>query len=182
MYYPYINRMYYFKYKLNSFFNQQLVASTFCFVLYLYKLNKGVAMSNEYNFQKELEKSLFGADTKLDRKELLEDIFKIYVAKLFEITIQKSTIKDRLPFEALVEVKRNLIDEFKKANLDTYQRSVIQYEELFEKTVQEIVNDAGLAHGGVDKTTVDQTLHINPKAYIKSHTISDGGIIIPSNN
>lgn len=136
-------------------------------------------MSGEYNFQKDLENSITNADPKLNKKELLEDIFKIYVAKLFEMVINKSKVKDRLPFDALVEVKRNLISEFRKAQLDVYQKSVAQYEELFEKTVEEIVNDAGLAHGGADRATVDQTLHINPRSYADTHTISDGGIIIP---
>ena len=136
-------------------------------------------MSDEYNFQKELQSSIENADPKLDRKELLEDIFKIYVAKLFEICIQKSNTPDRIPYEALVEVKRNIIDEFRNASLGMLQKSVEQYEVLFEKTVQEIVNDAGLAHKGEDITIVDQELDINRKLYHATHTVTPAGIIIP---
>ena len=133
-------------------------------------------MSDEYNFQKELESSIANADPKLDKKELLEDIFKIYVAKLFEIAIQKSKTKDRLPLEALIEIKRNLISEFRQASLEMIQMSVEQYEVLFEKTVKEIVDSAALAHKGEDSMIIKSELDINRPRYAKTQT----GLIVPN--
>jgi hypothetical protein len=137
-------------------------------------------MSEEYNFQKELKKSIEGADPKLDRKELLEDIFKIYTAKLFEIAIQKSKTPDRLPYEALVEIKKNLINEFRHTSLEMIQMSVEQYEKLFESTVKEIVESAALAHPGQDSAIIQSKFDINIPRYKETHNISPGGIILPN--
>jgi hypothetical protein len=137
-------------------------------------------MSDTYNFQQELESSITNADPKLNKKELLEDIFKIYVAKLFEIAIQKSKTKDRLPLEALIEIKRNLISEFRQASLEMIQLSVEQYEVLFERTVQEIVNDAGLAHRGEDSMVIKSELDINRPKYAQTNKITPAGIILPN--
>ena len=131
-------------------------------------------MSKEYNFQKELKDRIFNADPmKLDRRELLEDVFKIYVAKLFEFNLGRKG-KDRLEVDAMVEVKRNLIDEFRKTELGEYQQSVKWYEDMFDSTVQEILNDAALAHKGSQFVSIDQTLQINKNAYI-----NEGGLFVP---
>ncbi len=131
-------------------------------------------MAEEYNFQKELKDRIFGCDSnKFNRRELVEDIFKSYVAKLFELTLSKKGA-DRLEFDAMVEVKRNLISEFRKTELSEYQLSVKAYEDLFDTTVQEILNDAAKAHKGSDLVSVDQTLEINPEAYVK-----EGGLFVP---
>jgi hypothetical protein len=137
-------------------------------------------MPEEYNFQKDLETSIANSDPKLNKKELLEDIFKIYVAKLFEIAIQKSKTPNRLPLEALVEIKRNLISEFRKASLEMIQMSVEQYEVLFEKTVQEIVNDAGLAHRGEDSAIIRSEFDINRSLYKQTNKTTPSGLILPN--
>lgn len=127
----------------------------------------------EYNFQKELEDSIFKAEDGIDKKELLVQIFKSFVAKLFEHVLGRKGA-DRLELSALVEVKRNLINEFRNAKLSEYQRSEKFYEELFDTTVQEIFNDAGNAHQGQDIASVQQTLQVNPDAYV-----NEGGLFIP---
>jgi hypothetical protein len=128
----------------------------------------------EYNFQKELKNSIFNADPALDRHELLIDIFKAYVAKLFEMVLAKKG-KDRLEVDAMVVVKRNLIDEFRKTDLAEYQRPVDWYEDLFEKTIKEIFNEAAHAHPGMESISVQQQLEINRGAYIK-----EGGLFVPN--
>jgi len=111
-------------------------------------------------FQEDLRNSIINADPKLDREQLLSDIFKSFVAKLFEHVLQKD---NRLPFDAMVEVKRNLINEFKTASLDEYQQSMQWYDDLFEKTVKEILESAALAHQGVDLVTrAPQNFEVNP--------------------
>lgn len=132
-----------------------------------------------YDFQKELRKSIFNADEKLDKKELLVDIFKTYVAKLFEITLQKSASKNQLELSALIEVKKNLISEFRQADLSEYQLSVNQYEDLFDKTVKEIVNFASLRHKGEDSININKTLSVDKSAFWAGHTINDSGLIVP---
>ena len=131
-------------------------------------------MSKEYNFQKELKKSIFGCDpNKFNRNELLEDVFKAYVAKLFEWNLSRKK-QNRLEVDALVEIKRNLISEFRKAELGEYQKSTEWYENLFESTVQEIFNDAAKVHQGIDNVSIEQTLRIDPRAYI-----NEGGLFVP---
>jgi len=131
-------------------------------------------MAEEYNFQKELKDRILNADPmKFDRHELLEDIFKIYVAKLFEFTLGRKS-KDRLEVDAMVEVKKNLINEFRNTELGEYQKSVEWYEDMFDETVQEILNDAALAHKGSNIVNVQKTLQINKDAYI-----NEGGLFVP---
>jgi len=128
----------------------------------------------DFNFQKWLRESILEADEKLDRNELLVDIFKIAVAQLLEYTMKKGV--NRLEGEALKTTKRNLINEFRNTSLEQYQKSVKWYENLFDTAMQEILNDAALAHGGMDQVMVDENsqLEINPEAYI-----NEGGLFIP---
>ena len=64
-------------------------------------------MSNdEFNFRKELKDTIFNADPKLDRHELLTDIFKFQVSKLFEY-ILKTKGQHRIELEAMIQIKRN---------------------------------------------------------------------------
>jgi hypothetical protein len=129
-------------------------------------------MSDTYNFQLELKNSIFNADPKIDRKELLVDIFKSYVAKLFE----KVLTKEKLPFEALVQIKNNLINEFRQAELSEYQKTTEQYDQLFDNTVKEILNLAAARHKGIDTAVRGpQELIINPEIYIHEK----GGLIKP---
>jgi len=127
----------------------------------------------EYNFQKELKNAIINADPKLNRIELLTDIFKSYVAKMFELVITKKG----LPFESLVKIKENLITEFRSADLAEYQRSVEWYENLFNNTVKEILEYATARHSGQNLVMpANQNLEINPGAYIK-----EGGLFKPVN-
>lgn len=134
-------------------------------------------MSEDYNFQKELKKSIINVDPRLDKKDVLEDIFKTYVAKMFELVLAKSKDPEqgRIEFDAMVQIKRNLISEFRDAELGEHQRSVEWYEDLFDATIQEIFNDAALAHKGVNNVAVaNQNLEINPEAYV-----NEGGLYVP---
>jgi len=117
------------------------------------------------NFQEDLKNSIFNADPTLDRTQLLEDIFKSFTAKMFEYIVSKAG-NDRLPFDSIVTVKKNLINEFRTTSLAEYQKSEEWYDELFEKTVKEILEYAALAHQGVDRVNLaNQNLEINPDAY-----------------
>ena len=129
---------------------------------------------SEYNFQKELKKRIFGSDEKLDRTELLEDFFKIYVAKMFEYTLGRKA-EDRLEEDALVIIKRNLINEFRQTELSEYQKSVEWYEDLFDATVQEILSGAAENHQGEDSAKLaNQRLEVNADAYV-----NEGGLYVP---
>jgi hypothetical protein len=117
------------------------------------------------DFQKDLRDSIFNSDEKIDREQLLEDIFKSFVAKMFEYVISRQG-GDRLPFDSIVTVKNNLINEFRTASLGEYQKSEEWYDELFEKTIKEILQHAALAHKGENKVSyANQNLEINPAAY-----------------
>lgn len=141
-------------------------------------------MSDTYNFQKDLEDSINNADQSLDRKELLVDIFKIYTAKLFEMVLQRSATAGRMEVAGLVAVKQEIISEFRKASLPNIQMSVEQYEALFEKTVEEIMNDAAVAHKGEDSARIQSNLEINMDAYRAHHAsgwkATPSGLIVPN--
>ena len=131
-------------------------------------------MTEEQDFQKQLRKAILGVDSsKLNRKSLLEDIFKTGVAKLFEYNLGRKG-KDRLELDALIQIKKNLINEFRSAKLGEYQQSEKWYEDLFENTVKEIFEEAARNHNGINQATINQTLQINQKAYI-----NEGGLYIP---
>ena len=127
----------------------------------------------EYNFQKELEEAVFNGDVGLDKDELIEDTFKIYVVKLFEHVLGREE-ENRISMDALVLMKRNLISEFRKASLDVHQKSEEQYSDLFEVTIKEIFNDA--AHNNPGKDTIEhkQDLLIDRDQYI-----NESGLYIP---
>jgi len=127
----------------------------------------------DYNFQKELKKSIIGADDKINRSDLLTNIFKTYVAKMFEHVLSKGK-KDRLETASMATVKRNLIDEFRNAELGEYQKSTEWYEDMFDKAMQEILEEAGRNHQGANIASIDQRLEINKRAYI-----NESGLFIP---
>jgi hypothetical protein len=127
----------------------------------------------EYNFQKELKKSVLKADPKFDKVDILRQIFKAYVAKMFEHVLSKKR-KDRLEADAMMVTRKNLISEFRKAELGEIQRSVKWYEELFDTAMREILNEAAHNHQGIDSASINQTLEINKDAYI-----NEGGLFVP---
>lgn len=82
-------------------------------------------------------------------------------------------LKEKLPFEALVQVKNNLINEFRQAELSEYQKSVEQYDQLFDETVKEILNLAASRHKGNDSVARSpQEFIINPEIYIQEKGLS----------
>ena len=99
--------------------------------------------------QKELKKSIIEANPKLDKIDILTRTFKAFVAKMFEHTLTRKAKEgdDRLEFDAMAVVKKNLISEFRKAELGEYQRSVKWYEDLFDtsgNSLSEILAKTGL--------------------------------------
>lgn len=126
------------------------------------------------NFQEDLKNSIFNADEKLDKTELLTDIFKTFVAKLFEhVLSRKKNNQSRLTVGELTEVKRNLISEFRSTPLSEHQKTVEWYDELFEKTIKEIFESA--QHQGIETVQrASQNFEINAEAYKM-----EGGLYLP---
>jgi len=128
------------------------------------------------SFQEDLSKSILEADEKLDREELLVDIFKSFVAKMFEFVLNQGKFTEsRLPYAQVIAIKRNLINEFRNASLEQYQKPEKWYEDLFEQTVNEIFTAA--QHKGEDLTKIDKNLEINIDAY--KH---EGGLFVPKSD
>jgi len=126
---------------------------------------------SDFNFQRDLKEAILNSE--MDRKELLKMTFKYWVAKLFE-HIQVKHGADRLESDYVVEVKKNLITEFRNTDLGEYQMSEEQYDDLFEQTVQEILQEAALHHQGEDLASIESTLSINKEKYIQ-----EGGLFVP---
>ena len=141
-------------------------------------------MAEEYNFGKELVKSLDGIE---DKSGLIEIIFKGYVAKLLEILMDGAANKNALESSMLEEVRGNLIVEFRKAPLESNQKSVKMYEDIFDKAMQEILNVASHAHKGEDIAEYDKyrQFSINKEDYFMQggghvdNYIREGGLYRP---
>jgi hypothetical protein len=130
--------------------------------------------SDDYDFQKELENAIINCDPKLNKKDLLEDIFKSYVAKSIEWAISKRH-DNRLELSGMKIIQANLISEFRKAELSEYQQSLEWYEHKFDEAIREITSLAANNHEGVDNIQLaEQKLDINMEAY--KH---EGGLYIP---
>ena len=127
------------------------------------------------NFKENVESTIKNAGPGVDRKELLIDIFKTTIAQFFEWYLVNKSNGNRLPFEAVVQAKQQLINEFRGLSIDQ-QQSVEWYENLFESTVKEIFSDAALAHRGTDRFEyANQNFEVNKDMYQQS----TGGIYIP---
>lgn len=126
-------------------------------------------------FKENVENVIKNAGPEINRDELLVDIFKHTIADFFVWYIENKKNGNRLPFESVVQTKTKLISEFRSMQLDN-QMSVEKYEDLFEKTVKEIFNEASLAHRGEDRSEyAHQNLHVNNDLYQQSA----GGIYLP---
>jgi hypothetical protein len=132
-------------------------------------------MSEEFNFGKSVSETIKKVPGN-ERKELLEMVFKSYVAKLLEVMLNNSGTAGRLESGMIDEVKKRIIHEFREAPLENSQMSYEMYEDLFDTAIAEILNEAALNHQGEDHADFDLTrqLEIDPRAYIK-----EGGIYVP---
>lgn len=131
-------------------------------------------MSEEYDFNTELLGSIRKAD-KEDQLDVLKMIFKSYVAKLIEIMMEQSGNANAIEAGILVEVKSNLIHEFRNAELEELQRSEEMYESMFDEALGEILNLAALSHQGEDSIKfANRVMDINPDAYV-----NEGGLYVP---
>lgn len=119
-----------------------------------------------------------------NKHEYLEDIFKFYVAD-FWIYVKEISEKNKteLTVDTLTESKRTLVDEFRNIEgIPEYQLSVEKYEQLFETTVQEILNEAAHAHEGSDSYKMDQTLSIDKDGYAdqNNYVKNSDGLYVPN--
>ena len=129
---------------------------------------------SDYNFQKDLRDSVLNCDPKLKKTEVLEMAFKCYVAKMLEYVMTKRDDM-RIEMKAMTEIRNNLISEFRSAELGEWQKSVEQYENLFDETIVEIFNQASHNHEGTDLIErAPEQLEINAREYI-----NNGGLYIP---
>lgn len=90
-------------------------------------------------FQQELKETIVDrVDPKLSRQEVLEDIFKTYVAKMMESNVLAN--KNRMEAGYVHMIKTYMINEFRGAELGEYQMSEDWYSKTFDITVREILN------------------------------------------
>lgn len=113
-------------------------------------------------FQQELKETIVDrVDPKLSRKEVLEDIFKTYVAKMMETNVMAN--KNRMEAGYLHMIKTYMINEFRGAELAEHQMSEDWYSKLFDSTVKEILNNSSV---DAEENSITQTKEIvkNPNA------------------
>ena len=117
-------------------------------------------------FQDKLRESVItNCDPKLNPRDVLEDCFKYYVAEMMKENIRSN--KNRIAAGFIQSLCAYAINEFRAADLGQFQMSETQYANLFNKCIQEILNDASHAHAGENKMEIKQTLGINKKEYHK---------------
>jgi hypothetical protein len=119
-------------------------------------------------FQEQLKRSVLECPTdKLDRKEVLIDIFKTYAARMIEQNVM--TNKNRIEGGFIMMLRGYMISEFRSVELGEHQLSEAQYADLFDKTIKEIFDSASNAHEGDDKVERQpQNLEVNKNAYSES--------------
>ena len=138
-------------------------------------------MSERYNFQNDLNKALGDSNLDMPKKDLLVQIFKTMVAEVLRTNIAKNGI-GRLEAGVIEELRRSIIHEFRSASIDDVQMSVKMYENLFDSTLQEILNYASLAHEGEDAAKFDynRDISVNARAHdAKFSKQTPGGIYLP---
>ena len=119
----------------------------------------------EKEFSKDLEETIFSLDNQ-DRVETLTIVFKSCVVNEIILLKIQEDLEDGIEADMLNKVKNEIISGFRNASLQEYQRSVEQYEMLFDTTLSEMLNEASLAHEGIDSATfANQMLDINAEMY-----------------
>lgn len=116
-------------------------------------------------FQDQLKETIINrTDPNMSRLEILQDIFKTYTAKMLEQNVL--TNKNRLESGFVNMLKAYLITEFRATDIGEFQMSEKQYEDLFNKTIQEIFNDASYSHQGTNSAEESQQeLLVDKRAY-----------------
>lgn len=126
-------------------------------------------------FQTELVNAVVkNCDPKLSRDEVLEDTVKYYTAEMLAENVMKN--KSRISAGFIQALCGFIVSEFRGAELGEYQKSEQWYADVFNKCIQEILNDAGHAHGGENSAVVDRNRQIN---YNRAGWRRQGGIIVP---
>lgn len=116
-------------------------------------------------FQQEIRDAVINnIDPKLKPADVLRYIFKTYVAKMLEQNVTVN--KNRLESGYLNLIKAHMITEFRSVELGEHQLSEKMYDDLFNKTLEEIFNDASHHHAGEDiYDDKSQELLIDKRAY-----------------
>jgi hypothetical protein len=117
------------------------------------------------DFKTNVQNTINNAGPDVNRKELLVDIFKHTIADFFIWYLTNKNNGNRLAIDALINTKRSLISEFREMGISEIQQSVEWYEDLFEATVKEILNEAAINHSGKDSLVHNQNFEINAKGY-----------------
>ena len=113
---------------------------------------KGAGMT----FQQKLREAVItNIDPKLKPVDVLEDAFKFYVAEMLKLNIQQN--KNRIAAGFIQSLCAYAITEFRNSDLGEHQQAETWYANLFNKCIQEILNDAAHAHKGEDSAVRDKT-------------------------
>ena len=127
-------------------------------------------------FQKKLVNAVVNnCDPRVSRDEVLEDTVKYYVAEMLAENVMKN--KNRISAGFIQALCGFIVSEFRGAELGEYQKPEKWYADVFNKCIQEILNDAGHAHKGENSAIVDRQRQID---YNKSGWRKRGGLIVPA--
>lgn len=111
-----------------------------------------------------LKDAISNSTDKVKPEETIKTLFKHAVARMFEEAMIATGRSQRMEYDAIVETKNALIYLFRNTELGEHQKSIEWYEDLFDATVQEILNFASHNHKGSDIITLDNSreFSINP--------------------
>ena len=130
-------------------------------------------MAEKFDLSVELEKSIQSAKPE-DRIEILIVAFKSSVIqRIGDLMVQVGSAG--IEPDMLMVTRRELIKDFRDAKIGEAQRSEEQYEEMFDETIEGLLNYASHVHEGEDSAKfANQVLDVNADAYV-----NEGGLFVP---
>lgn len=93
-----------------------------------------------------------------DKDQFIDDIFKLGVATVWDQLQKRQGNKNRLEYDTVKESKRIMIKAFMTADLGDSQKNEDYYSQLFDQTVQEILETAAANHEGKDVISRDRSI------------------------
>lgn len=106
----------------------------------------------------EIKKALNEAYPKFKTADFVKSAFQTVMNELWIFYVGKSKSAGRMEAKALDYMKNTMISAFRGADLDKDQRSIWQYEDLFNKEVEHLLHFASARHGGMNTISKGDTI------------------------
>ena len=106
----------------------------------------------------EIKNALSKAYPKFQTADFVKSAFQTVMNEMWIFYVGKSKSTGRMEHKALIDMKFTMISAFRSADLGKDQRSVGQYEDLFDKEVEHLLHFASARHGGTNTISKGDTI------------------------